>query len=162
MAYGYFNVSKNVKIAFSCEFNWVLLIIFLPAIFIMANEMMSLNWLSVMDLRPPLPKFKRLKNDRLDWINSITLAVFSAVCRRFCSLFEGSPLTVDGVRLPGERVRRLGPGVRRLVAEVERRRAPYVWRRSPNSDKFVCEPLRWRCCRFKSDENTVWRADLQR
>lgn len=133
---------------------------FLPANFNMKNEMISLEWFDVIDLRPPLlrpPRFVRLKYDRFDWITSMTLAVFSVACRRYCSLLDGRP--VNGVRLPGDRLD-WPRGVRRFVTLDERRKPPYVWRRSVSSDKFDWEPLLWRWCR-PSSVYVVKRDDLQ-
>lgn len=152
MLWGYFNDVMNVTMTFSKLLGPVFERKFLPANFDMKNEMISTKWFEVIDLRPPLPrpplpKFVRLKYDRFDWITSMTLAVFSAACRRYCSLLDVWP--VNGVRLPGDRLD-WPRGVRRLVTLDERRKPPYVWRRSVNSDKFDWEPLRWRWCRPSS------------
>lgn len=123
--YGYLSVSKNVKIASSWLFTLILLMKIFPAIFIIQNDIISIKFFNVIDFSPPLPKHMRLESVRLDCISSITLAVLSAACRRFCSLFEIGPLIVDGVRLPGERLKWLvRRGVRRFELLDERRRAP--------------------------------------
>lgn len=74
----------------------------------------------------------------------MTLLVFSVAKRRYCSLFDVKPVTIDGVRLAGERLdtTRVRRGVRRFDILDERRIPLIVLRRSPISVRFDCEPLR--------------------
>lgn len=158
MVYGYFNDSMNVIITFSWLLGRLFEKKFLPANFNMKNEIISMKLFDVIDLIPPFPRFRRLKNDLFDWIISMTFPVFSVTWRRYCSLLDVE--AGNGVREPGDRLGRPRCGVRIFVTLDERRSPPYVWRRSTVSAKLDWEPLRWRWWR-PSSVYVVKRDDLR-